>query len=95
MHPDSSCSVSGLEAGDLLGPNFIVGAPSANGNTDAHAGSRGITHPRGRGGRGTSFMKIHPGIPLDAWDRMVAVANEVGLTFAGSRTSGRRHRTRA
>lgn len=68
--------------GDLIGPHFIVGAPSANGNS-VPTPEAAESHIRSAASAGYDFMKIHPGIPLDAWDRMVEVANEVGLTFGG------------
>ncbi len=65
-----------------LAPMFYAAAPSLNGGTastpgDAEAGIRSAA------AAGYHLMKIHPGIPLDAWDRMVATADEVGLTFGG------------
>jgi len=68
--------------GDVVGPRFIVGAPSANGNTTPTP-EAAEAHIRAAATAGYDFMKIHPGIPLDAWDRMVEVANELGFTFAG------------
>jgi imidazolonepropionase-like amidohydrolase len=32
---------------------------------------------------GYDLMKIHPGVSRETWDRMVDVADEVGLTFGG------------
>ena len=71
-----------LRRGELLGPNFIVGAPSASGGTTPTPDAA-EAHIRDAQSAGYDFMKIHPGIPLDAWDRLVEVANEVGMTFAG------------
>jgi len=71
-----------LERGDLVGPHMIVGAPSLNGNTapDPATAERLV---RGYADQGYDFLKIHPGIPMDSWDRMVEVAGEVGITYAG------------
>ena len=71
-----------IQDGALLGPSFLVGAPSLNGNTvqSPEDAERLI---RAHSDAGYDFQKIHPGIPRDAWDRMVAVANEVNFTFAG------------
>ncbi len=71
-----------LAAGELLGPNFIVGAPSASGNTTPTPDAA-EAHMRAAAEAGYDFMKIHPGIPLDAWNRLVEVSRELGLTFAG------------
>lgn len=73
---------SQIAAGEVIGPRFIVGAPSANGQS-IPTPEAAETHIRSASEAGYDFMKIHPGIPIDAWDRMVAVADEVGLTFAG------------
>lgn len=71
-----------LERGEVVGPHMIVGAPSLNGKTapDPASAERLV---REYAAQGYDFLKIHPGIPLDAWDRMVEVAAEVGITYAG------------
>ena len=71
-----------LESGSMLGPTFYVAAPSLNGNTaptPAAADSLVRQHQAG----GYDLLKIHPGIPLDAWDRLTATAQEVGISYAG------------
>jgi len=65
-----------------LAPMFYVAAPSLNNNT-APTPAEAERRMRDAAAAGYDLMKIHPGIPLDAWDRMVAVANEVGITFGG------------
>ena len=71
-----------LEQSQLLGPNFYVAAPSLNGTTAPTAeAAEGLI--RAAKESGYDLMKIHPGIPLDAWDRMAEVAEEVNLTFGG------------
>ena len=71
-----------LERGDLLGPTFYVAAPSLNGNSapTPEAAERLL---RAHAAAGYDLQKIHPGVPLPAWDHMVEVAREVGLTFGG------------
>ena len=71
-----------LERGEVLGPNFYVAAPSLNGNT-APTAADAERLMRAAKDAGYDLMKIHPGIPLPAWDRMVEVAAEVDLTFGG------------
>jgi len=71
-----------LFADELLGPAFYVAAPSLNGNT-APTPQAAEQRMRAAAAAGYDLMKIHPGIPLNAWDRMVDVANEVGMTFGG------------
>jgi len=68
--------------GEVLGPTFYVGAPSINGSSapDPESAERLI---RRHAEAGYDLQKIHPGVSLEAWDRMVEVAEEVGLTFGG------------
>ncbi|MDH3271334.1 MAG: amidohydrolase family protein [Gemmatimonadota bacterium] len=71
-----------LRRGDVLGPNFYVGAPSINGNSapTPEAAERLV---RAHSAAGYDLQKIHPGVSLETWDHMVAVAREVGLRFGG------------
>ncbi len=71
-----------IERGEVLGPNFYVGAPSLNGGT-ARTPEEAETLIRTHAAAGYHLQKIHPGVPLAAWDRMVEVAEEVGITWAG------------
>ena len=71
-----------IENGDVLGPNFYVGAPSINGGsapTPADAERLIRAHVEA----GYDLQKIHPGVPLEAWDHMVQVAQAAGLTYSG------------
>lgn len=71
-----------IRNGEHLAPNFYAAAPSLNGNTapDAATAERLM---RAAADAGYDLMKIHPGVPREAWDRMVEVAREVDLTFGG------------
>jgi len=71
-----------LEQGAVLGPTFYVAAPSLNGASapTPEAAERLV---REHAAAGYDLQKIHPGVPLAAWDRMVQVAAEVGMTFGG------------
>ena len=71
-----------LERGDVLGPNFYVGAPSLNGGT-ARTPEAAEALIRAHIEAGYDLQKIHPGVPRAAWNRMAEVALEVGLTFGG------------
>ena len=71
-----------IERGEVLGPNFYVGAPSLNGGT-ARTPEEAETLIRTHAEAGYHLQKIHPGVPLEAWDRMAEVAGEVGITFGG------------
>ena len=71
-----------LERGEVLGPNFYVAGPSLNGSTapTPDAAERLL---RANAAAGYDLQKIHPGVPVAAWDHMVDVAREVGLTYGG------------
>ncbi|MDH5588990.1 MAG: amidohydrolase family protein [Gemmatimonadota bacterium] len=71
-----------LERGEILGPTLYVGAPSLSGATapDPETAERMV---RAHHAAGYDLQKIHPGLSLETWDRMTAVAREVGMTFGG------------
>lgn len=71
-----------LERGEVLGPTLYVGAPSINGRSapDPATAERLV---RRHADMGYDLQKIHPGVSLETWDRMAAVAHEEGLTFGG------------
>ena len=71
-----------LEREELIGPRFYPGAPSMNGNSAPNPAA-GEALMRASAAAGYDLMKIHPGFSRATWDRMVEVANEVGLTFGG------------
>lgn len=71
-----------IRRNEVLGPNFYVGAPSING-TSAPTPDAAERLIREHAAAGYDLQKIHPGVSLETWDRMVAVADEVGLTFGG------------
>ena len=77
-----------IRRGEVLGPTFYVGAPSINGTSapDPESAERLI---REHAQAGYDLQKIHPGVSLESWDRMVAVAEEVGLTFGPGRGAPR------
>jgi len=66
----------------VLGPNFYVGAPSINGSS-APTAADAERLIREHKAAGYDLQKIHPGVSLETWDRMVEVAAEVDLTFGG------------
>ena len=71
-----------IERGEVLGPNFYVGAPSINGSsapTPADAEALIRAHVQA----GYDLQKIHPGVSREAWDHMVAVAQPLGFTYSG------------
>ena len=70
------------EQGDVLSPRIFTSSPSLNGGTipTAEEAEEKVTaYERD----GYDFLKIHPGVPLEAFDQLVSTANEVGIEFAG------------
>ncbi|MEX2531733.1 MAG: amidohydrolase family protein [Gemmatimonadota bacterium] len=71
-----------IRRGETLGPDFYVGAPSINGNT-APTPAAVDSLVRAHQADGYDLLKIHPGVSLEVWNRMVEVAREVGITYSG------------
>ena len=71
-----------IERGEVLAPSFYVAGPSLNGGTapTPQAAERLL---RANASAGYDLQKVHPGVPLAAWDHAVRVANELGLTLGG------------
>jgi imidazolonepropionase-like amidohydrolase len=71
-----------IRAEEHLAPDFWVAAPSINGGSapNPEAAERMM---RDAAAAGYDLMKIHPGVSRETWDHMVAVAEEVDLTFGG------------
>ena len=67
---------------EVLGPRIYTSGPSFNGNSaktpDAAVGMV-IEQQKAR----YDLLKIHPGVPRDAFDAMAAKANELTIPFAG------------
>lgn len=71
-----------IRSGRHLAPDFWAAAPSINGSSaPTPEAAEGMI--RDAATAGYDLMKIHPGVSRAAWDRMVAAADEVGLTFGG------------
>ena len=67
---------------EILSPRIFTSSPSLNGNTvptPEEARSLVTAYQQD----GYDFLKIHPGIPLEAFDELVKTANEVDIDFAG------------
>ena len=71
-----------IESGDLLGPRFVVGAPSLNGNSapDPESARRLV---REHAAAGYDVLKLHPGLTRAAFDAAVEEAHAVGITLGG------------
>lgn len=68
--------------GARLGPQIFTAGPSVNGNSvpDVRAARRQITEQRAAG---YDLVKIHPGVPLAAFDEVARTAKAEGIPFAG------------
>src|SRR5688572_11188384 len=72
----------GVSRGDIVGPSMILSGPSFNGQTagtPAAAASRVADQKKA----GYDFLKIHPGIPLNAFNALAAAADKASIRFAG------------
>ncbi|HVG70510.1 MAG TPA: amidohydrolase family protein [Vicinamibacterales bacterium] len=68
--------------GEIIGPTMILSGPSFNGQTagmPAAAASRVMEQKKA----GYDFLKIHPGIPLTAFNALAAAADKAAIRFAG------------
>lgn len=71
-----------VNSGELIGPNLYLAGPSFNGNTISspeQAAERVREHKE----EGWDLLKVHPGLSLEEYDAMAAMAHEVGITFGG------------
>jgi imidazolonepropionase-like amidohydrolase len=72
----------GVVRGNVVGPTMILSGPSFNGQTagtPAAAASRVADQKKA----GYDFLKIHPGIPLNAFNALAAAADKASIRFAG------------
>jgi imidazolonepropionase-like amidohydrolase len=76
-----------IAAGELLGPTFIVGAPSLNGTSapDPETARRLV---REHHAAGYDFLKLHPGLSREVYDAIVDEGRRVGITWAGHVSAG-------
>ena len=81
-HPRHLVYRERVAKGDVLGPRIYTSGPSFNGNTaktpDA-AAAMVIEQQKAA----YDLLKIHPGVPRDAFDAMAAKAGELKMPFAG------------
>lgn len=71
-----------VRRGELIGPAMVLSGPSFNGqtaSTPAAAAARVVEQARA----GYDFLKMHPGIPLNAFNSLAAAADRSGIRFAG------------
>jgi len=71
-----------IAAGTRLGPRLITSGPSFSGNS-VTSPSAAAAMVRDQKAAGFDLLKIHPGVPRDAFDSLAAVANALDIPFAG------------
>ena len=68
--------------GDIVGPRIFTAGPSFNGNT-APTKEAAVAAVIEQKKMGYDLLKIHPGVPRDAFDALAAKADELKIPFAG------------
>lgn len=81
-HPAQLTVRDRVAKGELLGPRIYTAGPSANGQSVTTAAA-GEQMARDQKAAGYDLIKIHPGVPLDAFNALAKTATEVGIPFAG------------
>lgn len=71
-----------IARGELLGPKLYVAGPALSGQS-VHSPEEGEQKVREYKQAGFDLLKIHEGLSVAAYDRIVKTANEVGLPFGG------------
>jgi hypothetical protein len=81
-HPSHLPLRERVAKGDLVGPTIYTSGPSFNGQsaTSPEVVTRMVTEQKAAG---YDFLKIHPGVPLAAFNALVETAGKVGITFQG------------
>ncbi|MEZ4826641.1 MAG: amidohydrolase family protein [Bacteroidia bacterium] len=67
---------------EVVSPRIFTSGPSLNGNTVPTVAIADST-VRAQKSAGYDFMKLHPGIKLEVFDKIVSTAKEVGMHYAG------------
>lgn len=81
-HPSHLPLRDQVESGQVLGPRIWTSGPSVNGNSvPTPEVARRVA--REQKAAGYDFIKIHPGLTRATFDALDAVADEVGIPFAG------------
>jgi imidazolonepropionase-like amidohydrolase len=68
--------------GEVVSPRIYTSGPSFNGNT-APSPQAAVEAVVAQKKAGYDLLKIHPGVPRDAFDAMAAKADELKIPFAG------------
>ncbi len=81
-HPAQLTLRDRVARGEVLGPRIYTSGPSANGQSVTTAAA-GEQMARDQKAAGYDLIKIHPGVPLDAFEALAKTAREVAIPFAG------------
>ena len=73
---------SSVANGTVLGPRIYTSGPSFNGKT-APTKEAAVEAVIAQKKMGYDLLKIHPGVPRDAFDALAAKAHELNIPFAG------------
>lgn len=68
--------------GEIVAPTLYLAGPSFSGATVKSA-EQAVNRVREQKREGWDLLKIHPGVPLDAYNAMAKTAKEVGIRFGG------------
>ena len=68
--------------GEILSPRIRTSGPSFNGNSVPDADSA-IRMAKAEKAAGYDFLKIHPGVPSEAFDSLAKTADRLNIRFAG------------
>jgi hypothetical protein len=71
-----------VNRGEALGPKLYVAAPAMSGQS-VHSPEEGEKMVRQYRQEGYDLLKIHEGLSVASYDKIVATANEVGLPYGG------------
>ncbi len=81
-HPEHLVLRERAASNEVLSPRIYTASPSMNGNT-VPTPMEAEKKVREYQNAGYDFLKIHPGIKREVFDKMIETANEVGIPFAG------------
>ena len=71
-----------VRTGEIVGPTMILSGPSFSGAT-APTPAAAVARVEQEKKAGYDFLKIHPGVPLSAFNALAAAADKAAIRFAG------------
>lgn len=81
-HPGQLALKEKIVRGDVLGPTLYLAGPSFNGRSVRNA-EDAEKKVRQQHAEGWDLLKVHPGVPRPAYDRMAETARELRIRFGG------------